>query len=93
MKYYVNVNAAQGGDGSRENPFARIQEAAEKAMPGDEVIVMPGIYRESVSPANGGTEDARIVYRSEVERAAVITGADPVNGWEKAHFQQSIWRI
>ncbi len=90
MKYYVNVNAAQGGDGSRENPFARIQEAAEKAMPGDEVIVMPGIYRESVSPANGGTEDARIVYRSEVERAAVITGADPVNGWEAC--EGTVWK-
>ena len=82
MKYYVNISAAQDGDGSKENPFRRIQEAADKAMPGDEVIVAPGIYREAVSPVNGGREDARIVYRSEVERAAVITGAEPVKEWE-----------
>lgn len=34
MKYYVNVNAAQDGDGSKENPFGRIQDAANKAVPG-----------------------------------------------------------
>lgn len=27
MKYYVDVNAAQEGDGSRECPFRKIQEA------------------------------------------------------------------
>lgn len=51
-------------------------------MAGDEVIVAPGVYREAVSPVNGGREDARIVYRSEVERAAVITGAESVKDWE-----------
>ena len=64
MKYYVNLKAPQGGDGSRENPFQKIGEAAAIAVPGDEVIVAPGVYRESVNPANGGSEEARIVYRS-----------------------------
>ena len=90
MKYYVNVTAAQGGDGSKEKPFVRIQEAADKAAAGDEVIVAPGIYREAVSPVNGGNEDARIVYRSEVERAAVITGAESVKDWEAC--EGDIWK-
>lgn len=81
MRYYVDVNAVQGGDGSSEKPFRKIQEAADKAVAGDEVIVAPGVYREAVSPVNGGREDARIVYRSEVERAAVITGAESVKDW------------
>ncbi len=90
MKYYIDVNAAQKGDGSRECPFRRIQEAASCAEPGDEVIVAPGIYREAVSPVNGGREDARIIYRSEVEKAAVITGAEPVKNWEA--YEGSVWR-
>ena len=90
MRYYVDVNAAQKGDGSRECPFRKIQEAALCAEPGDEVIVAPGIYREAVSPVNGGKEDARILYRSEVEKAAVITGAEPVKNWEI--YEGSVWR-
>lgn len=90
MKYYVNGNAKKGGDGSKENPFARIQQAADIAVAGDEVVVAPGIYREAVNPVNGGREDARIVYRSEVERAAVITGAEPVKSWEPC--EGTVWK-
>ena len=90
MKYYVNGNASEGGDGSRDKPFKKIQEAAKKAAAGDEVIVAPGIYRESVSPVNGGREDARIVYRTEVERAAIITGAEPVTNWEAC--EGTVWK-
>ena len=78
MEYYVNMNALPDGDGSKEKPFLRIQQAADLAKPGDEIIVAPGIYREEVNPVNGGTEDARIIYRSEIEKEAVITGAEPV---------------
>ena len=78
MIYYVNAAAAREGDGSKERPFRRINEAAKVAAPGDEVLVAPGIYREYVDPVNGGTEDARITYRSEQPLGAVITGAEPV---------------
>lgn len=89
MKYYVNVNTSGGGNGSKESPFQTIQEAALCAGPGDEVIVAPGVYREAVNPVNGGKEDARITYRSEVEKAAVITGAEPVKNWEL--YEGNVW--
>ncbi|MBR2925017.1 MAG: right-handed parallel beta-helix repeat-containing protein [Clostridia bacterium] len=82
MIYYVNQSAAREGDGSKARPFRWISDAAKIAKPGDEVIVAPGIYREYVSPANGGTEDARITYRSEVPLGAVITGAEELTGWQ-----------
>ena len=46
MIYYVSANAPREGNGSKEMPFKRINDAARIAVPGDEVIVAPGIYRE-----------------------------------------------
>ncbi len=83
MKIYVDASAAPGGSGTQEAPFRTIQAAADIAVPGDDVIVMPGIYRENVDPKNAGTEDARIVYRSAQPHKAVITGAEALSGWKK----------
>ena len=46
MQYFVDLRAVSSGDGSKERPFQRINEAAGIAKPGDEVIVAPGVYRE-----------------------------------------------
>lgn len=89
MIFYVNAAADREGNGSKEMPFKHINEAAKVAGPGDEVLVAPGIYREYVDPVNGGTEDARITYRSEQPLGAVITGAEPVDTWEP--YQGNVW--
>ena len=81
MIYHVHQLAPREGDGSSARPFRSISEAAKLAQPGDEVLVYPGVYRECVSPERGGTEDARIVYRSVEPLGAVITGAEPLTGW------------
>jgi len=89
MIYIVDGKKEHSGDGSREKPFQTIQEAADIAVAGDEVIVMPGIYRENVNPQNAGTEEKRIIYRSEKEREAVITGAEQLKTWEP--YQKDVW--
>ncbi len=89
MKYFVDANAFRDGDGSKERPFKRISDAAKIALPGDEVLVAPGIYREYVDPVNSGTEDARITYISTTPLGAVITGAEQVKTWE--HYQGNVW--
>ena len=89
MIYYVNANAPKDGNGSRETPFRHIDDAARVAVAGDEILVAPGIYREYVNPRNAGTEDKRIVYRSEKPLGAVITGAEPLTGW--THYQGNVW--
>ena len=83
MIYYVDQNAASHGQGTEEAPFLTIQEAAEIALPGDEVIVSPGLYREHVHPVHAGTEEKRIVYRSKESRKAIISGAEEVKDWKK----------
>ena len=89
MILYVNAKAGRDGNGSKEMPFKHIQDAARIAMPGDEVLVAPGIYREYVDPKHGGTEDARIVYRSEEPLGAVITGAEPLRNWTR--HSENVW--
>ena len=89
MIYYVNARAERDGNGSKQRPFKHIDDAARIAVAGDEVIVAPGIYREKVTPRNAGTEDARIVYRSEKPLGAVITGAELLTGWTKQ--KNGVW--
>ncbi len=89
MKIYVDQNAARSGNGSREMPFRRINDAAQAARPGDEVLVAPGVYREYVNPRYAGTEDARITYRSTTPLGAVITGAEAVKDWKP--YQGTVW--
>ena len=89
MQIYVNAKARCDGDGSKERPFKRINDAAKIAMPGDEVLVMPGVYREYVNPIHSGTAENRIVYRSVEPLGAIISGAEEVKNWK--HFCQDIW--
>ena len=89
MRIYVDINAERDGDGSQSRPFRHIDDAARIAMPGDEVLVAPGIYREYVNPRHAGTEDARITYRSVEPLGAVITGAEEVRNWDP--YQGDVW--
>ncbi len=89
MKYYVDANAAKDGNGSIDSPFRRINEAAKLALPGDEVLVAPGIYREYVDPIHAGTEDARITYTSTIPLGVLITGAEQVKTWQ--HYKENVW--
>lgn len=89
MQYYVDIHAARSGMGTKEYPFRRIQEAANVAKPGDEVLVAPGIYREYVNPIHAGTAERRIAYKSIEPLGATITGAEPVNDWKRV--EGGVW--
>mgnify|MGYP005775396645 FL=1 len=90
MKLYVSASVKRSGDGSPQAPYQTISEAAQVAMPGDEVLVLPGFYREWVDPKNGGAgEDQRITYRSQVPGGAVITGAEVIKSWQP--YQGDVW--
>ena len=90
MKYYVDCKVSGSGDGSESTPFKTISEAAEIALPGDEVIVSDGIYREHVNPKNAGKEDARITYRAKNKLKAVITGAEIISDWTEV--KPHVWK-
>ena len=89
MQIYVDDSAVRSGNGSKEYPFQTISEAAKIAVPGDEVMVAPGLYREYVDPVNAGTPEARIVYRSIEKGAAIISGAEQVKNWKP--YEENVW--
>lgn len=89
MIIYVDAKAKAPGRGTKEEPFAKINDAAQIAKPGDEVLVAPGLYREYVDPQNAGTEGQRIVYRSTEPLGAEITGAELLTDWKP--YKGSVW--
>ncbi|WP_081843124.1 right-handed parallel beta-helix repeat-containing protein [Butyrivibrio sp. WCE2006] len=91
MQIYVSQSVVRSGDGTRNHPFRFIQEAADIAQPGDVVIVAPGIYREFVHPAHGGTKEQPIIYCSTEPQGATITGAEQIKEWEP--FKGDVWKV
>ena len=93
MIIYVSASVAESGNGTEHSPFRTIQEAALSAVAGDEIIVLPGVYREHVNPIRGGTEKERIIYRSSHPLGAKITGAEPVRNWTRFHAHPGVWQV
>ncbi len=71
------VHGSDSNDGlSQGKAFRTIQKAASRAGPGTKVHILPGIYREAVSPVLNGTAAAPIVYAAEAgPGTAVLRGS------------------
>ncbi|WP_416148951.1 right-handed parallel beta-helix repeat-containing protein [Salipaludibacillus sp. HK11] len=89
MEYHVSTQGNDQAKGTSEQPFRTISRAAALAMAGDTVTVHAGVYREWINPANGGTEDHRIVYRSAGDGEVIITGAERISDWKAEG--DSVW--
>ena len=85
--YFVdnrNPRAADSNPGTKELPFLTINKAAQVLQPGERVVIMPGVYRERVDPARGGTgPDKMISYEAAPGADVVVKGSRLVKtGWE-----------
>lgn len=91
-EYHVAVNGENAGDGGGSHPLRSIQEAANRAVPGDVVTVHEGVYRERIDPPRGGESDAkRIVYQAAPGEKAAIKGSGIVKGWKR--LENDTWRV
>jgi hypothetical protein len=83
--YVGGTGAFDDNPGTASEPFATIQAAANVARPGDVVKIRDGIYRETVAPANSGTEENPIVFEADAGAEPVISGADLLTtNWQLA---------
>jgi hypothetical protein len=85
--------ADDAADGTRERPWKTITRAAEKAGPGDTVIIRDGTYREHVTIKTSGTEQAPIHFVAAPGAHVLLTGADRLSGWQKVEGALSIYRV
>ncbi len=91
-EYHVSVKGKDSDGGSAAYPFRSISKAASAAMPGDEIVVHAGTYREWINPLRGGTSDTlRIVYRAAEGEKVEIKGSEVITGWIRE--KSGIWKV
>lgn len=74
--WYVSPTGNDSHSGADPgNAFRTIQRAANLSQPGDLVLIMPGLYRESVSVPRSGTANQPIVFRG-TGTGVIVDGAD-----------------
>ena len=83
-----DIHVSKSGDdsntGSAISPLLTINAAAQRAVPGNTVLVHEGEYRELVKPLRGGTSELnRIIYKAADGEYVVIKGSESVLSWTK----------
>ena len=73
--WYVKADAAAGGDGSRNRPFATLEQVEKMSQPGDTIRVLP-----STRPLDGGIQlkdNQRLVGDGDPVTKGTAAGARP----------------
>ena len=80
--WYVSPEGNDSNPGTLNSPFKTIQFASTKTLPGDEVILRKGIYRERfIKPAVSGTITQPITYRNYLSEKPVLDFGLEVGTW------------
>jgi pectin methylesterase-like acyl-CoA thioesterase len=68
--FHVATNGSDTNPGTKDKPFKTIQASIDKLMPGDTLIILPGVYRESLSVMKSGTKEKPI--RIEAQQKGTV---------------------
>jgi hypothetical protein len=88
-----NPKAGDDALGMAEQPWKTITQAAQKAAPGDVVVIRGGVYRERVLVRTSGTAEAPIRFQAAPGEQVVVSGADRLTGWRKPHEARPVYTV
>ena len=92
FEYHVSKNGSVSAQGTKQDPFLTINQAASVAVAGDTIIVHEGEYREWVKPKNSGlSEYRRITYQAADGEKVVIKGSERIQDWEQV--EGTVWKV
>ncbi len=103
---WVDQNHPDAGDaneGSSDAPLRTINAAAQRARPGEQVMVKAGVYRECVRPVRGGISPTQMIsYEAAPDEKVIISGGElldrarwtPSEGWRRPedHGETAVWQ-
>lgn len=75
---YVSPGGDDKSPGTREKPWATLSHAADQAFAGCTVLLMDGIYRETLSIRHSGSPDKPAVFAAAPGARPVISARDPL---------------
>lgn len=78
--YYVAQNGIDANDGSENEPWRSIQQAARTAQAGDTVFIKNGIYIERVTVHNSGANGNYIIFKEYPGHTVILDGTGHA-GW------------
>jgi hypothetical protein len=78
---HVSLDGSDDAGGDAAHPVQTVSRAADIALPGDTVLIGPGIYRETVGLTRSGTPGRPIIFQALKPGTAVISGADELTIW------------
>ena len=73
--YHLSPDGRDDAPGSRDRPWRTLEHASAQAMPGDTIVLGPGVYAGQLRPVRSGEVDAPITFRAQARRGAVLTGS------------------
>ncbi len=71
---YVSTTGNDNASGSKESPYAKINDALAKAIPGDTVMVRGGKYYEKVRFPKSGREGKLITLKAYPGERPILDG-------------------
>jgi len=78
-RYHVSTRGEdQAARGTAEAPWKSLQYALDRALPGDEVILEPGLYPGTTELNHGGLPGAPITIRARERGTAILDGRKDV---------------
>ena len=77
--YHLAEGGDDGADGLTPRTACRtIRRACAAVLPGDTVLIAPGVYHHAIAPLCGGAESRRITFRREGEGRVIVDGLNVV---------------